>query len=62
MTPSQTTLDSKPEYCEYSEALENYFRCKLTDFGFVWRCIEAERANCPDLEFFRKQKQEGKKK
>ena len=61
MRTSQATLkDNKPEFCEYSEPLDNYYRCKLTDFGFVFRCIKEDRSRCPDLEFFRKQRKERK--
>ena len=62
MKSSQVTLSNlKPEYCEHSEPLENYFRCKLTDFGFVWRCTMEERSRCPDLTYFLKQQKERKK-
>jgi len=56
MRTSQATLPNlKPEYCEYSEPLDNIFRCKLTQFGFVFRCLKADQKTCPDLEFFKKQ-------
>jgi hypothetical protein len=56
MNASQIRLDAlKPEYCEYSEPLGSYFRCKLTDFGFVKRCTVEDKRSCPDLEFFRNQ-------
>ena len=55
MSSSQTTLDSKPEFCEYSEAMQENFRCKLSDFGFCWRCTLEDRSRCPDLEYFKEQ-------
>ena len=61
MRTSQATLENKVEFCEHSEPIETYFRCKLTDFGFVFRCTLEDRSRCPDLEFFRKQKQEAKR-
>ena len=61
MKASQTTLDSKPEYCEHSEPCDNYFRCKLTDFGYVWRCLKTEKESCPDLAYFLKHQKERKK-
>ena len=61
MTSAQTTLPTlNPVFCEYSEPCDNYFRCKLTDFGFLWRCTKEERLDCPDLEYFRKNKLEAK--
>jgi len=64
MTSAQTTLKNQAEYCEHSEPLGSYFRCKLTDFGFVFRCTLEDRARCPDLEYFknREKKQEAKRK
>jgi len=56
MRAAQTTLNAnKPEYCEYSELIDTYFRCKLTDFGFVFRCTTKNKKTCPDLEYFKKQ-------
>jgi len=55
MRSSQATLENKVEFCEHSEPIETYFRCKLTDFGFVWRCSLEDKKTCPDLEFFKKQ-------
>lgn len=54
-------LNLKPEFCEYSEPFETYFRCRLTGFGFVWRCTNEDRAKCPDLEYFQKRKLEVQK-
>ena len=62
MKTSQATLNSKVEYCEYSEPLDNIWRCKLTDFGYVWRCLKTEKESCPDLEYFLEEKQRSKKK
>ena len=62
MKASQTTLENKVEYCEHSEPLDRFFRCKLTDFGFVFRCSKEDKKTCPDLEYFRKQKQGRAKK
>ena len=57
MKPYRVTSENKIEYCEYSESFDNIFRCRLTSFGYVWRCTKAERANCPDLEYCLKQKE-----
>ena len=63
MTSSQVKLDIlKVEYCEFSEPLDNIFRCKLTQFGFVFRCLKSDKKSCPDLEFFRKQKKRRQKR
>ena len=52
MTPSQVKLDTlKPEYCEYSKPDNEIFVCKLTGFGFVWRCTLEDKESCPDLEY-----------
>ena len=62
MKAAQTTLPNlKPEYCEHSEPLENIFRCKLTDFGFMWRCLKTEKESCPDLEYFQKEQRSKKR-
>lgn len=62
MTSAQTTRPTlKPEYCEYSELLDNIFRCKLTDFGYVWRCLKSEKESCPDLAYFLKHPEEAQK-
>ena len=59
---TQTSLDTlKPKYCEHSEPLDNYFRCKLTDFGFVFRCLKVDKKSCLDLEYFKKHQKERKK-
>ena len=61
MKTAQTTLkNNKPDFCEHSELIDNYFRCNLTDFGFVFRCLKADKKTCPDLEFFRKQRSQRK--
>ena len=57
MRTSQDTLENKVEYCEHSKPLDSNFVCELTSFGFVWRCTLADKKTCPDLEYFRKQKQ-----
>ena len=62
MKSSQTTLSNlKPEYCEHSEPIDTYFRCKLTDFGYVWRCLKTEKESCPDLAYFLEHPEEAKK-
>ena len=61
MRTSHATLDNKIEYCEYSEPLENIFRCKLTQFGFVFRCLKTEKESCPDLAYFLEHPEEAKK-
>jgi len=56
MKTAQTTLkNSDPEYCEHSKPHDEIFICELTDFGFVRRCTSEDRADCPDLEYFKKQ-------
>lgn len=60
MRSAQTTLKNRVEYCECSEPLDNYFKCKLTDFGLIWRCILAEKKTCPDLDYFKKHQKERK--
>ena len=63
MKTAQTTLKNEVEFCEHSEPIDTYFRCKLTDFGFVNRCTVEDREQCPDLEFFRNQeKNQGRAK
>jgi hypothetical protein len=60
---SQVTLDNKKEFCEHSEPYSSYFRCQLTDFGFIRRCTTEDKKSCPDLEFFREQqKRKGRSK
>ena len=61
MKSAQTTLQKQVEFCEHSEYIDTYFRCKLTDFGYVWRCTTEDKKSCPDLEFCLKQRKESKK-
>ena len=62
MKTSQVTLEKKPDFCEFSEPLDNIFRCKLTQFGFINRCLKSDKKNCPDLAYFNKQKKRRQKK
>jgi hypothetical protein len=42
---------NKVEYCEHSKPDNDIFVCKLTGFGFVFRCTTEDKKRCPDLEY-----------
>jgi len=62
MKTSQATLKSEVKFCEHSEPIDTYFRCKLTDFGFVFRCTVEDRSRCPDLEYCLNQRKQRRSK